>query len=349
MIKSIKDFDVSEKRVLVRCDFNVPIDEKGNISDDYRIKQAIPTIKLLIDKRAKVVLMSHLDPDSTGVADKKYNLDKIAEKISEYLNITIEKETDCIGPEVEGVVNSLKPGQVLLLENLRFYKEETDGDAEFAKKLSYLGDIYVNEAFSVCHRAHASITGVPEHLLHCAGLLLEKEITTLDKIMQNPEKPMVSIVGGTKVETKSKFINKISEVSDFVLISGLLKKEVLEKDFKFNQPEKVIGPEDDLAALDINEKAINLFREKIMSAKTILWNGPFGKFEEAEYAKGTLAIANAIIESGAFSVVGGGETVEFLEKQGIIDKFSHVSTGGGAMLNYLSGDKLPGIEAIKQQ
>jgi phosphoglycerate kinase len=165
--------------------------------------------------------------------------------------------------------------------------------------------------------------------------------------MQNPEKPMVSIVGGTKVETKSKFINKISEVSDFVLISGLLKKEVLEKNFKFNQPEKIIGPEDNLDAKDINEKAINLFTEKIMMAKTILWNGPFGKFEDAEYAKGTLAIAKAIIDSKAFSVVGGGETVEFLEKQGIIDKFSHVSTGGGAMLNYLSGDKLPGIEALR--
>jgi phosphoglycerate kinase len=347
MIKSLKDFVVTEKRVLVRCDFNVPVDEKGNITDDFRIRKTIPTIKYLIDKKAKVVLMSHLDPDSTGVVDKKYNLDKVAERLTEYLNITIEKEDDCVGPEVEGVVNSLKPGQVLLLENLRFYKEETDGDAEFAKKLSFLGDIYVNEAFSVCHRNHASITGVPLLLPNCAGFLLESEIANLNKIMQSPEKPMISIVGGTKVDTKSKFINKVSQVSDFVIVSGLIKKEVIEKKLQFDFPDKVIGPEDNLAAPDIDEKTIKMFTEKIMQAKTILWNGPFGKFEDANYAKGTLAIAQATIDSKAFSVVGGGETVEFLEKQGMIDKFSHVSTGGGAMLLYLSGDKLPGIEVLK--
>jgi phosphoglycerate kinase len=243
-------------------------------------------------------------------------------------------------------VNNLKHGQVLLLENLRFYKEETAGDLEFAKKLSYLGDIYVNEAFSVCHRNHASITGVPQFLPHCMGLLLEKEINSLNKVLKNPAKPMVSVVGGTKVETKSKYIDKISEVSDFVIISGLLKEEILAKNIKFKYPEKIIGPEDNLHALDIDEKTIKMFSEKVMQAKTILWNGPFGKFEDEAYAKGTLAIAKSIIDSKAFSVVGGGETVEFLEKQGMIDKFSHVSTGGGAMLNYLSGDKLPGNEEL---
>ena len=344
-MRSIKDFEVIDKRILVRCDFNVPLDEKGNILDDFRIKQTIPTIKYLIGKKAKIILMSHLDPESTGVADRKYTLDKVAEKLSDYLNISIEKETDCIGPEVETLANGLKQGQVLLLENLRFYREETAGDMEFAKKLSYLGDIYVNDAFGVSHRAHASVATMPQLLPSCAGLLLEKEIENLDKIMQ-AEKPMVSIVGGTKVETKSKFIDKISEVSDFVIISGLLKEEVIAKNIKFKYPEKIIGPENNLHSLDIDEKTIKLFSEKILQAKTILWNGPFGKFEEQQYAKGTLAIAEAIIQSGAFSVVGGGETVEFLEKQGIIDKFSHVSTGGGAMLNYLSGDNLPGIEAL---
>lgn len=349
MIKSLKDFVVAEKRILVRCDFNVPVDEQGNITDDFRIKKTIPTIKYLIDNKAKVILMSHLDPDSTGVADKKYNLNKVAERISELLNVTIEKEDDCVGPEVEGVVNGLIPGQVLLLENLRFYKEETENDPEFAKKLSFLGDIYVNEAFSVCHRSHASITGVAKLLPHCAGFLLEKEIETLDKIMQNPEKPMISIIGGTKVDTKSKLIDKVSEVSDFVIVSGLIKKEIVEKMMQFKFAEKIIGPEENLSALDIDGETIKMFEEKIMQAKTILWNGPFGKFEEKQYEKGTLAIAKAIIESKAFSVVGGGETVEFLEKQGMIDKFSHVSTGGGAMLNYLSGDKLAGIEVLKQQ
>ena len=347
-IKTIKDIEVIGKKVLLRCDFNVPVDEKGNILDDYRIKQAIPTIKFLIEKKAKVIIMSHLDPESTGVADKKYTLDRVGERLAEYLNMDIAKADGCIGPEIEGNVTALKDGQVMLLENLRFYKEETSGDLDFAKKLSYLGEVYVNEAFSVCHRAHASIIGIPQFLPHCMGLLLEKEITTLDKIMRAPEKPMVAIVGGTKVETKSKFINNISEVSDFVLISGLLKKEVDEKGIQFKYPEKVIGPVGELGALDINEESIKLFHDKIISAKTVLWNGPFGKFEDAEYARGTLAIANAIIESGAFSVVGGGETVEFLEKQGMIDKFGHVSTGGGAMLNYLSGDILPGIVALQQ-
>ena len=220
----------------------------------------------------------------------------------------------------------------MLLENLRFHKEETDNNLDFAKKLSYLGDIYVNDAFGVCHRDNASITGVPQFLPHCAGLLLEKEIESLDKVMKNPEKPMVAIVGGKKVETKSKFINNISKVADFVIVSGLIAKEVEEKNIKFKFPEKIIAPAGQLDGLDINEESIKIFQEKILQAKTVLWNGPFGKFEDKKYAKGTLAIANAIIESGAFSVVGGGETVEFLNKQGMIDKFSHVSTGGGAML-----------------
>lgn len=345
-MKKLKDFSLVNKRILVRCDFNVPLDKKGNILDDFRIRKALPTIKYLIETRAKIILISHLDPESDLVPDRKFNLNKIGERLSEYLKFPIAKENDCVGPEVEASVNSLEVGQVLLLENLRFYKEETDGDLDFAKKLSYLGDIYVNEAFPVCHRNHASITGVPQFSPSCAGLLLEKEITTLDKIMQKAEKPMVTIVGGKKVETKSKFINKISEVSDFVIISGLIKKEVIEKNIRFNYPEKMIGPEDSLDALDIDKKTIKLFSEKILQAKTVLWNGPFGKFEDPKYANGTSAIADAIIKSGAFSVVGGGETVEFLSKQGIIEKFSHVSTGGGAMMAYLAGDKLPGLEAL---
>jgi len=352
MFKLIKDFDVKNKRVLVRCDFNVPLDEEGNILDDYRIKKSLPTIKYLIEQKAKIILMSHLDPDSTNVVDRKYNLDKVAEKLAGYVGFSIAKEDNCIGLEVENQSNILKPGKILLLENLRFYKEEThstssgQADLEFAKKLSYLGDIYVNEAFSVCHRNHASITGVPKFIEHCAGLLLEKEIESIDRVLQNPAKPMIAIVGGAKVETKSKFINNISKVADSVIISGLIAKEVAEKNIKFDYPEKIVTPVGQLDALDINEESIKIFQEKIANAKTVLWNGPFGKFEDQEYAKGSLAIADAIIKSGAFSVVGGGETVEFITKQGMIDKFSHVSTGGGAMLSYLSGDKLPGLEAL---
>ena len=344
-MKTIKDINVINKRVLVRCDFNVPIDEKGNILDDFRIKKTLPTIKYLIENRAKIILMSHLgEPDGKVVPELK--MDNVAEKLAEYLGFPIGKEDDCIGPEVEMQTNKLADGRVLLLENLRFHKEEISNDAEFAKKLSFLGDVYVNDAFGVCHRDQASVTGVPQLLVSCAGLLLQKEIEVLSLVMKTPEKPMITIVGGKKVETKSNFINKISKVSDFVVISGLIAKEVAEKNIKFDYPEKIIIPTGQLDALDINDESIKILQEKIMQAKTVLWNGPFGKFEDKQYIKGTLAIAEAIIKSGAYSVVGGGETVEFLTKQGMIDKFSHVSTGGGAMLSYLSGDILPGIKAL---
>lgn len=345
-MKTIKDYSVVNKRILVRCDFNVPLDEKGNILDDFRIKKALPTIQYLIDNKAKIILMSHLG-EPNGKVVEELKMDKVAEKLAEYLGFSIEKENDCIGPDAEIESNKLETGKILLLENLRFHKEETDNDPEFAKKLSFLGDIYVNEAFGVDHRVHASIVGVPKLLPSCAGLLLEKEIESLDKVMKNPTKPMITVVGGTKVDTKAKFINNISKTSDFVIISGLIAKEVAEKNIKFDFPEKIITPIGQLDGLDISEESIKLFQEKILQAKTILWNGPFGKFEDKEHAKGTLAIANAIVQSGAFSVVGGGETVEFLEKQSMIDKFSHVSTGGGAMLSYLSGDELTGLKALQ--
>lgn len=361
MFKTIKDISATNKRVLVRCDFNVPVDSKGKILDDYRIIKALPTIQYLIDNKAKIILMSHLDPESTGIVDKKYNLNKVAERLSELLEKPITKVTKCIGPEIEGQSNELESGNILMLENLRFYKEETQltpfdfaqgkgsgqADLEFAQKLSYLGDIYINDAFSVSHRAHASIVGIPQFLPSYVGFLLSKEIEILDGIIKSPKKPMLAIIGGTKVETKSKFIDKILEVADYVIISGLIKKEINEKNIQFKYPEKILFPAGDLGAFDINEESIKIFEEKILSAETILWNGPFGKFEEKKYAKGTLAIAKAIIKSGAFSVVGGGETVEFIQKQGIINEFSHVSTGGGAMLAYLSGEELPGLEALK--
>ena len=351
MFKTLKDISVSDKRILVRCDFNVPVDEKGNILDDFKIKQTLPTIKYLIDRKAKIILMSHLgEPDGKFVTELK--LDNVAEKLAGYLGLSIEKENDCIGPDAEVESNKLGDGKILLLENLRFHKEETglvDGqpNMEFAKKLSFLGDIYVNDAFGVSHRNHASIAGVPKLLPSCAGLLLEKEIESLDKIMKNPGKPMLAIIGGKKVDTKAKFIDEVSEKADFIIIGGLIAKEVAEKNIKFKYPEKIVSPTGDFGALDINDESIKMFRKKIMQAKTIFWNGPFGKFEDKEYIKGTMAIASAIIESGAFSIVGGGETVEFLDKQGILDKFSHVSTGGGAMFSYLSGEKLPGLMALE--
>ncbi len=361
MFKTLKDFSFFNKRVLLRCDFNVPLDKNGKILDDFRIKQALPTIEYLTEQGAKIILMSHLgDPDGKVVPE--LSLAVVGQRLSDLLKISIGVADNCIGPEIESEVNNLKPGSILLLENLRFYKEEThstssgQADLDFAKKLSFLGDIYVNDAFGVCHRNNASISLLPSLLPSCAGLLLEKEIKALDAIMNNPEKPMIAIIGGKKVETKSKFIENISNVADFVIVSGLIAKEMQEKGIKFpalggsalggKYPEKIVTPVGDLGALDISDESIKIFQEKISVAKTVLWNGPFGKFEEKEYAKGSLAIANAIISSGAFSVVGGGETVEFITKNGIIDKFSHVSTGGGAMLSYLSGETLPGIEAL---
>lgn len=360
MFKTLKDYNFENKKVLVRCDFNVPINETGEILDDFRITQALPTIKYLIEKNAKVILMSHLGepeaclPVGVGKCDENFKLDNVAKKLSELLNLKVLKLDDCIGEEIKKQVENLKGGEVVLLENLRFYKEETENNENFAKELASLGEVYVNEAFSVCHRNNASVSLLPNYLPACAGFLLEKEILNLDKVLgKSPSNssgqaahPMTAIIGGKKVETKSKFINKMSEIADFVLIGDLLEKEIIEKNILLSYPEKVFSAKDHLEDPAIEEETIKLFKEKILQSKIIIWNGPLSQTEKPEYAQGTLEIAKAIIESKAFSVVGGGETVEFLRQEGIIDSFSHVSTGGGAMIAYLSGEKLPGIIAL---
>ncbi len=359
-INFLSSLSLENKRILVRCDFNVPLDEKGNILDDFKIRKSLPTIQYLIENDAKIILMSHLDDPSISpqvgeirgltqnltqtYADPRLRLDKVKDKLEELLNINIKKTDDCVGQEVKNQISNLNPGEILLLENLRFHKEEKENDLMFAKELSHLGDIYINEAFSESHRAYASIVGVPQFLPHGAGFLLQKEIENLDKILKNPKRPLIIIIGGRKAENKAKFAQKLLALSDVILVGGLVKKELM----KINvSSEKIIGPTGNLDDLDINNEIIELFREKILKAKTILWNGPLGKFEDENYKKGTLAIAKAIIESGAFSVVGGGETVEFLDRENLISKFNHISTGGGAMLAFLSGEKLPGLEALK--
>lgn len=323
-MKTLRDFDVADKRVLVRCDFNVPLDDKGNILDDFRIQKTIPTIEYLIERGAKVTLMSHLGSPG-GKFVKELVMDPIAKRLQELL-----------GKKVE------------LLENLRFNPGEESNDENFTKELAQKGDIYINDAFGACHRAHSSIVGVPKYLPSGAGLLLEKEIMCLTRLSTNPERPLVAIIGGKKVEDKSKVIDKISEIADFVLVSGLIKKEIDDKNLKFKYPEKIIGPVDEMGeGKDVGPETIKLFREKIFQAKTIFWNGPLGKVEEEEFANGTQELAKAIIDSGAFSVIGGGETVEFINKLGLGEKFSHLSTGGGAMMEFLAGDNLPGIEVLK--
>ena len=344
MIKSVRDFDVKNKRILVRCDFNVPLNEDGSISDDFRIRKILPTIKYLIKNKAKIILMGHLDNPDSSVTE---TTGVVKNRLEKLLKISIKKNNDCVGVEVEKEVNNLAMREVLLLENLRFHKEETENNDEFAKKLAKLGDIYINNAFSVCHRAHASIVGLPKYLPHGAGFLLLEETEALSKVLNNTKKPFVALIGGKNVKTKVKFINNISTLADYVIVNGLIKKEILLEKLSFKNDSKIISPLNDLEDLDIDKESVKNFQEKILTAKTIVWNGPFGKFEDKKYQKGTLEIAKAIIKSKAFSVVGGGETVEFLNKEGILDKFSHVSTGGGAMLDFLSGEKLPGIEVLK--
>lgn len=334
-MKSIKSLNFIDKNVLVRCDLNVPLDTKGNILDDFKIREALPTIQYLLDKHAKIILAGHLgEPNGKVVLNLK--MDKVAEKLSEYLNSSIMKTDNCVGPEIETYTNKLQVGNILLLENLRFHKEEEDGDLEFAKKLSFLCDIFINDAFSECHKIYASTAGVPQYLSSGAGLLLEKEINNLNKIIQNPEKPLVVIIGGEIEETKLKFIDTISKVADWVMVSGLIKGELIKKEILFKHQDKIIGPVNFMDNPDIDENTIKIFKEKIMQAKTVVL-----------YDIINLDIANAIVESKAFSVAGGKMLIEFLLKQGLTSKFSHISAGGQSMLKYLNGDELPGLVLLK--
>jgi len=343
-VKTLKDFNFHGKRALLRCDFNVPFDEKGLISDDFRIKQSLPTIEYLKKKGAKIILMSHLGRPNKN---QKYSLKPIGSRLEKLLEQKVKFLDKCLGKKIEKEIEKMKPGEIILLENLRFHEEEEENSANFAKELSKLGDIYINDAFSACHRSHASIVLLPKYLPSGAGLLLEKEIKVLTNLMESPEKPLLAIIGGKKVETKVKLIDKISEISDFVLIGGLIKKEIEQKKIKLKNPQKIISPVDDILTFDIGPKTIEHFKEKIFQAKTIFWNGPLGMTEKEEFTKGSKEIAKAIIESGAFSIIGGGETIEFINRIGLVDKFSHISTGGGAMLAFLAGEKLPGIEVLK--
>jgi len=349
-MKTVRDLKVENKRVLVRCDFNVPLDDNGDILDDFRIRKTIPTIEYLIKNGAKVILMSHLGkPEGKKVNNLK--MDRVQEALMEYLNLSVTKAPDCIGREIERYIKEdIRQGEVLLLENLRFHKEEEKGDLKFAKSLSNLGDIYINDAFGASHRSHASIVGVPKYLPSAAGFLLEEEVNNLMKILRTPKKPMVAIIGGKKVETKIKPINKILEITDFLLVGGLIDEGLKSKDIIVKYPKKIIAPidavKDDGRELDIGPETLKLFSEKILKAETIFWNGPLGKTEEERFSKGTEMVARAITKSGAFAVVGGGETVEFLNRKGLIEKFEHVSTGGGAMLEFIGNETLPGLEAL---
>jgi phosphoglycerate kinase len=346
-MKTLKDFNFKEKRVLVRCDFDVPLSEKGEILDDFRIREALPTIQYLINSKAKVILISHTGRPG-GKTVESLKLTPVQEKLTEYLGIPVNKSPDCIGPQTEKLIKEMQSGEVLLLENIRFYKEEEENDEDFSKKLAKLGDIYINNAFANSHRGHASMTGVPKYLPSAAGLTLTKEVEILSGLIKNSNRPLVAIIGGKKIEiTKLNLINKFSEIGDWVLIGDLVKNEIKEKGILLKYPQKIMEPIGDVKAKDISFKTIALFKEKISLAKTVFWNGPLGLIEKEEFSRGSKEIAQAVIKSRAFSVIGGGDTIGFINKLGLIDKFSYVSTGGGAMMAFLSGEKLPGIEALR--
>jgi 3-phosphoglycerate kinase len=393
MKKTIRDVDLKGKRVLMRVDFNVPLDEKLNITDDIRIRSAVPTIKYALDKGAKVILMSHLGrPD--GKVEEKLRLAPVVKRLEELLGRRVTALKDCVGDDVTKAVAAMKAGDVILLENLRFHAEEEANDAEFAKRLASLGDVFVNDAFGTAHRAHASTEGVTKFLPSVAGFLLEKEIEYLGNAVAQPKRPFVAILGGAKVKDKIKVIDNLLNKVDALLIGGgmaytFLKakgktigaskldkdgfetaKAALEKAAKKNIP--LLLPVDNIAAdkfdanadtklvgedipdgwmgLDIGPETVKLFEDKLKDAKTVVWNGPLGVFEMEKFAKGTQEVARFLASvKGATTVIGGGDTAAAMSKFGLEGAMTHISTGGGASLEYLEGRGLPGIEALQDE
>jgi phosphoglycerate kinase len=393
-MKTLNNFDFANKKAIIRVDFNVPLDENFNVTDATRIEAAKPTIDAILAQGGSVILMSHLGRPK-GV-EEKYSLKHILKTTSEILGVPVQFVSNCVGEEAQTASKNLQPGQVLLLENLRFHDEEEAGDVAFAKELASLGDIYVNDAFGTAHRAHASTTIIAQFFptAKCFGLLLAKEIESLNKVLKNSEKPVTAVLGGSKVSSKITVIENILDKVDHMIIGGgmtftfvkalggkigdsiceddkqELALEILrlakEKGVQIHIPVDVIAANDfsntaDTQVVDVNQipdgwqgldagpKSLANFEKVIMESKTILWNGPLGVFEMESFAKGTIALGNFIAastEKGAFSLVGGGDSVAAVKQFGLEDKMSYVSTGGGAMLEMLEGKVLPGIAAI---
>ena len=395
-MQTLEDFHFEGKRALIRVDFNVPLDNNLNVTDDTRIKAALPTIKHILQKGGSVILMSHLGRPKDEY-DKKYSLKNIVNYLSRLLEKDVQFAEDCIGEKSFEITSKLETGSIVLLENLRFYKEEKSGDKDFAEKLSKHGDIFVNDAFGTAHRAHSSTATIAQFFeKKCFGKLLANEIENIDKVINNPQKPVTAIIGGAKVSSKIGIITKLIENVDQLIIGGgmaytfiksqggkvgdsLVENDYLEdaKDIinlakernviinlpvdtmiadKFSNDAIVkITPTDEIPegwmGLDIGPKSISKFEEVIKNSKTILWNGPMGVFEMEQFSKGTIKIAHSLVEAtknGAFTLVGGGDSVAAINKFNLSDGVSYVSTGGGAMLEYLEGKSLPGIKAISE-
>lgn len=361
-LKSLSDIEsenFKNKRVLLRADFNAPIGDDGAIdnNEDWRIKAVIPTIKFLLKQKTKIILLAHLGRPG-GKVQENLRLKPIQDKLSELLGLPIKKAPDCVGKNVENVIEKMKAGDILLLENLRFHREEEENDNNFSQKLARLGDIYINDAFGDCHRNHSSIVGVTKFLPSYAGLLLEKEFQAMKNAI-NPKHPAAAIIGGAKLETKLPAVKALAEIYDFVLIGGMLANEIIKNPEKYNIGSNVILPDRESVlkekGYDIGLNSAKKFANFILNAKTIIWNGPMGKFEEEKYGSGTRGIISAIkiaLKNGAMVLIGGGETIAAAQKFAprLMDKKNknfNVSTGGGAMLEFLSGKNLPGIEALK--
>ncbi len=385
----LKDLDLKGKRVLVRVDFNVPLDDAGNVTSDARIRAALPTIRAILDAGGRPILMSHLGRPKGKVVDSM-RLRPAAKRLGELIDVPVRTVDDCIGPDAERAAKELRDGEVLVLENLRFHAEEEQGDPGFAAQLAKLGDVYVDDAFGTAHRAHASVAGVPKLLPSAAGLLLERELDAFAKVLESPERPLVAILGGAKVSDKLPVMLHLVDKVDVLIVGGAMAYTFLkaagidvgrsrceddlldeagrvralcaEKGVELLLPTdhvcaaelsadaepSVHGPgvPDDLMGLDIGPATIAAYRQAIGNAKTIVWNGPMGVFEIAAFQQGTEAIAHAVADSDAFSVVGGGDSVAAVERFGLDDRIDHVSTGGGASLELLEGRELPGIAAL---
>jgi phosphoglycerate kinase len=390
--KSVKDIDVKGKKVLVRCDFNVKM-ENGVITSDKRIVASLPTIQYLLDNGAKLILCSHLGRPK-GEFNPEYSLAPVAVRLSELLGRPVKMAKDVVGESAQSLAADLKEGEVLLLENVRFHAEETKNDPEFAKKLASLAEIYVNDAFGSAHRAHASTTGVADYLPAVCGFLIQKELEYIGGALENPQRPLVAILGGAKVSDKIGVITNLMEKVDTLIVGGGmaytffaalghtvgtslleadkidLAKEMMEKaeakGVKFLIPiDNIVGKEykedteymivdsDDIPdgwmGLDIGPKSTALFAEAVKDAGTVIWNGPMGVSEWEHFAAGTIGVATAIAESNAISIIGGGDSAAAIQKLGFADKMSHISTGGGASLEFLEGKELPGVAALNDK
>lgn len=391
--KTVEDIDVTGKKVLVRCDFNVPFDANGNISDPKRINEALKTIKYLIDHKAKVILCSHLGRPK-GEFNMKYSLAPVAAYLSKALGQEVKMAKDVIGDSAKSIAASLKDGEVELIENVRFHKEEEKNDPAFAKELASLAEIYVNDAFGTAHRAHASTAGVADYLPAVCGYLIQKEITVMGNALANPKRPFVAILGGAKVSDKIGVITNLLDKVDTLIIGGgmaytfmkalgysigssicendkvELAKDIMakakDKGVKFLIPvDNVIGKEykedtdfkrvdsdtipDGWMGLDIGAKSCALFAGAVKGAGTVVWNGPMGVSEWEHFANGTIAVAQAVAASGSISIIGGGDSAAAIEKLGFADKMTHISTGGGASLEFLEGKVLPGIACLNDK